>query len=283
MRNVIILSLSLVISAAPLALAQTSGSSATGSSTSGSSASAGSTSGSSATGGSTSAGSAAGSTSAGSASGSSVSGGSASAGSATGSATSTRTIAAIVTADPQFSTLLKALKAAGLDKTLAGTGPFTVFAPTNAAFNKLPSGELTKLLGNKAALTKLLQAHVVKGKLTAKGVLAAKSVAALSGDKLSVSGSGSSVKVDNASVTKADLAASNGVIHVVDAVIMPKGMGMGGGSMGGSSTGGAGATGSSASGSGATGSSSGSSTGASGGSTSGGSTSGGSTSGSSTR
>lgn len=273
MRHTIVLSLSLVISAAPLTLAQTSGSSTSSSSVTGGSTSAGSTSagsttaapsGSSSTGSSTSAGSASGSSvSGGSASGGSVSGSSAS-GSSTSSATSTRTIAAIVTGDPQFSTLLRALKAAGLDKTLAGTGPFTVFAPTNAAFNKIPANTLNSLLNNKAALTKLLQSHVVKGKLDAKGVVAAKSIAALSGEKLTVTAAGSSVKVNNATVIKADQAASNGVIHVVDTVIMP-GMAMSGGSTSGSST-----TGSSTSGS------------TSGGSTSGGSTSGGSTSGSST-
>ncbi len=133
----------------------------------------------------------------------------------------TDTIAGIVSKDPQFSTLLAALKAAGLDKTLAGKGPFTVFAPTNAAFAKIPKATLTALLKNKAGLTKVLTYHVVAGKVMAADVMKLKTAKTLQGASVKISVMGSVVEIDKARVVKADVAASNGVVHVIDTVLMP--------------------------------------------------------------
>lgn len=126
--------------------------------------------------------------------------------------------------NPEFSTLVTALKAAGLDKTLAGTGPFTVFAPNNAAFNKIPKADLDALLANKAELTKVLTYHVVSGKVAAADFMKmdgqmAKSV---EGSDLNVSIKSQKVEINDATVIKADIGASNGVIHCVDTVLMPK-------------------------------------------------------------
>jgi uncharacterized surface protein with fasciclin (FAS1) repeats len=131
------------------------------------------------------------------------------------------TIAGAVSKDPQFSTLLTALKAAGLDKTLAGTGPFTVFAPTNAAFAKIPKATLTALLKNKAQLTKVLTYHVVAGKVMAADVMKMKSAKTVEGSTVKISAMGSGVMVNKSNVTKTDIEASNGVIHVIDTVLMP--------------------------------------------------------------
>lgn len=119
-----------------------------------------------------------------------------------------------------FTTLTKALKEAGLVDTLKGKGPFTVFAPTDEAFAKLPPGALDSLLKDKEKLKKVLTYHVVPGKVMAKDVKAGE-VATVQGGKLKVD-TASGVKVDNAMVTKTDIVASNGVIHVIDAVVMPQ-------------------------------------------------------------
>ena len=119
-----------------------------------------------------------------------------------------------------FKTLVAAVQAAGLVDTLKGPGPFTVFAPTDAAFAKIPKATLDGLLKDKAALTKVLTYHVVPGKVMAADVKAGK-VKTVQGQELTVSTSGG-VMVDNAKVTATDVAASNGVIHVIDTVIMPK-------------------------------------------------------------
>ena len=139
-----------------------------------------------------------------------------------GSAFAQSTIAGIVSKDPQFSTLLAALKAAGLDKTLAGKGPFTVFAPTNAAFAKIPKATLTALLKNKAGLTKVLTYHVVSGNVMAADVMMMKSAKTLEGGSAMISMMGKNVMIDKAKVLKTDIKASNGVIHVIDTVLMPK-------------------------------------------------------------
>jgi uncharacterized surface protein with fasciclin (FAS1) repeats len=133
----------------------------------------------------------------------------------------TGTIADAVSKDPQFSTLLTALKAAGLDKTLAGKGPFTVFAPTNAAFAKVPKATLDALLKDKAKLTKVLTYHVVPGSVSAAQVTKLKSAKTVEGTAVKIAVMGSSVMIDKAKVTKADIKASNGVIHVIDTVLMP--------------------------------------------------------------
>ena len=125
-----------------------------------------------------------------------------------------------------FKTLATALDAAGLVQTLKGSGPFTVFAPTDEAFAKLPAGTLETLLKpeNKEKLQRLLTYHVVSGKVMASDVVKLQSAKAVSGDTLIVKVQNGTVHVDNATVTKADVTASNGVIHVIDSVILPKGL-----------------------------------------------------------
>ena len=129
------------------------------------------------------------------------------------------------TSNGSFTTLVAAVKAAGLVNTLKGPGPFTVFAPTDAAFKKLPAGTVENLLKpeNKAQLTKVLTYHVVPGKVMASDVQGKKTTAkTVEGSAVAIDASGGAVKVDNATVSKADVNASNGVIHVIDTVIMPK-------------------------------------------------------------
>ena len=119
-----------------------------------------------------------------------------------------------------FKTLAAALGAAGLVDTLKGKGPFTVFAPTDEAFAKIPKADLDALLKDKAKLTAVLTYHVVAGKVMAADVKAGK-VKTVQGSELTVSTS-MGVSVDNAKVVKTDIVADNGVIHVIDTVIMPK-------------------------------------------------------------
>lgn len=120
----------------------------------------------------------------------------------------------------KFNTLATALKAAGLVDTLKGPGPFTVFAPTDEAFAKVPKADLDALLADKAKLTAVLTYHVVPGKVMAKDVRAGQ-VATVQGGKLTL-GTMGGVPVDNAKVVQADIVASNGVIHVIDSVVIPK-------------------------------------------------------------
>ncbi len=119
-----------------------------------------------------------------------------------------------------FKTLAAALQAAGLVDTLKGKGPFTVFAPTDAAFAKIPKADLDALLADKAKLTSVLTYHVVAGKVMAKDVKAGK-VKTVQGSELTVVTAGG-VMVDNAKVTSTDIVADNGVIHVIDTVVIPK-------------------------------------------------------------
>jgi len=120
----------------------------------------------------------------------------------------------------QFNTLAKALTAAGLIDTLKGPGPFTVFAPTDAAFAKVPADKLNALLADKAALTKVLTYHVVLGRVMAADVKTG-AVNTVQGQALNMVASSSGVMVNNANVIKADIAAKNGVIHVIDTVVLP--------------------------------------------------------------
>jgi len=120
-----------------------------------------------------------------------------------------------------FKTLATALQAAGLVETLKGKGPFTVFAPTDDAFAKLPAGALDALLKDKAKLTAVLTYHVVPGKVMAADVTKLREAKTVQGGSLQVTTAGG-VKVDAANVVKTDVAASNGVIHVIDSVLMPK-------------------------------------------------------------
>lgn len=120
-----------------------------------------------------------------------------------------------------FKTLVTAVKAAGLVETLSGPGPFTVFAPTDAAFAKLPSGTVEGLLKDKKKLTAVLTYHVVPGKVMAADVLKLKSAKTVQGQEITIKAK-NGVMVDNAKVTKTDIECTNGVIHVIDSVILPK-------------------------------------------------------------
>jgi uncharacterized surface protein with fasciclin (FAS1) repeats len=123
-----------------------------------------------------------------------------------------------------FNTLVAAVKAAGLMDTLKGPGPFTVFAPTDEAFAKLPAGTVETLLKpeNKAMLQSILTYHVVKGRLMAGDVVKLGSVGSVQGQNIAIRIANGEVMVDGAHVIKTDIAASNGVIHVIDTVILPK-------------------------------------------------------------
>lgn len=127
------------------------------------------------------------------------------------------------TAAGSFNTLVAAINAAGLTETLKGEGPFTVFAPTDEAFAKLPDGTLEMLLmpGNKEKLAAILTYHVVPGKVSAEEVVKLTSAESVSGKKIDIKTSDGKVMVDGATVIKADVMAKNGVIHVIDTVMMP--------------------------------------------------------------
>lgn len=132
------------------------------------------------------------------------------------------TIVDVAAGNPDFSTLVAAVKAAGLVETLSGTGPFTVFAPTNEAFEALPAGVLDKLLlpENKETLTKVLTYHVVPGKVTSDQVTAG-DVTTVEGSPIAITTDGG-VKINGTTtVTAVDVEASNGVIHVIDSVLIP--------------------------------------------------------------
>jgi uncharacterized surface protein with fasciclin (FAS1) repeats len=120
-----------------------------------------------------------------------------------------------------FNTLAKALKAADLVTTLKGQGPYTVFAPTDEAFSKLPAGALENLLANPEQLKKVLLLHVVPGKVMAADVMKMHSAKTAEGSDLSIEVRSGKVMVNDSTVTKTDIAASNGVIHVIDSVILP--------------------------------------------------------------
>jgi uncharacterized surface protein with fasciclin (FAS1) repeats len=124
-----------------------------------------------------------------------------------------------------FKTLAKALAAGDLVATLKGSGPFTVFAPSDEAFAKLPAGTLDNLLKpeNKVMLVRVLTYHVVPGKVMAADVVKSSSAKAVSGDLLHIKVTGGTVTVDKARVVKTDIVASNGVIHVIDHVLLPPG------------------------------------------------------------
>jgi len=123
-----------------------------------------------------------------------------------------------------FNTLVAALKAAGLVETLKGPGPFTVFAPTDAAFAKLPPGTLDDLLKpeNKEKLQQILKYHVLAGRYPASAVVKLRSAPTVEGQRIAIHAANGVVMVDDARVVKTDIMASNGVIHVIDSVILPK-------------------------------------------------------------
>ena len=134
------------------------------------------------------------------------------------------TIVDVAASNADFETLVAAVKAAGLVETLSGEGPFTVFAPTDDAFAKLPAGTLENLLKpeNKDQLVAILTYHVVAGKVTAADVVKLDTATTVNGAAADVTVSGSTVKIDEATVTATDIKASNGIIHVIDTVILPE-------------------------------------------------------------
>ncbi|MFX0067936.1 MAG: fasciclin domain-containing protein [Candidatus Hodarchaeota archaeon] len=120
-----------------------------------------------------------------------------------------------------FKTLVKAVQTAGLVETLSKEGPFTVFAPTDAAFAKLPEGTIEALLKDKQRLKAVLTYHVVAGKVMSKDVMGLKSAKTLQGQEVSIDTT-KGVKINEANVVKTDIETTNGVIHVIDTVILPK-------------------------------------------------------------
>ena len=143
-----------------------------------------------------------------------------------GCGTCDKTIVENAVASKDFATLVAAVKAAGLVETLSGNGPFTVFAPTEAAFAKLPKGTVAELVKpeNKDKLVAILTYHVVPGKVMAKDVvkLDGKRAKTVQGGSVGVKVKGGTVSINKAKVVKADIACKNGVIHVIDTVLLPK-------------------------------------------------------------
>ncbi|MEE4303163.1 MAG: fasciclin domain-containing protein [Wenzhouxiangella sp.] len=121
----------------------------------------------------------------------------------------------------QFDTLVTAVQEAGLVETLSGEGPFTVFAPTDEAFAKIPEADLNALLADKEALTNVLTYHVVAGKVMAADVVNLSEAETVQGSTVDIKVEGDTVMIDNARVIQTDIETSNGVIHVIDTVIMP--------------------------------------------------------------
>jgi uncharacterized surface protein with fasciclin (FAS1) repeats len=140
-----------------------------------------------------------------------------------GCGTCDKSIVANAAANKDFSTLVAAVKAAGLAETLSGPGPFTVFAPTDEAFKQLPEGTLANLLKpeNKEKLAAILKYHVVQGKVMAKDVVKLTKAKTVQGGEVKIKVADSKVTVDGAQVVKTDIRCNNGVIHVIDKVILP--------------------------------------------------------------
>jgi uncharacterized surface protein with fasciclin (FAS1) repeats len=138
-----------------------------------------------------------------------------------GAQTMQGTIVDVAASAGHFSTLLAAVKAAGLEATLRGPGPFTVFAPTDAAFAALPDGTVEALLMDKAGLTSILTYHVVSGRVMAADVVKLTEAITVNGEKVAVVVGRDGVTVNGAKVVQTDIAASNGVIHVIDRIILP--------------------------------------------------------------
>jgi uncharacterized surface protein with fasciclin (FAS1) repeats len=141
-----------------------------------------------------------------------------------GCGTCDKSIVEVAVGSKDFTTLVAAVKAAGLVETLSGKGPFTVFAPTDAAFAKLPKGTVEELVKpeNKSKLVGILTYHVVPGKVMAKDVVKLTEAKTVQGSKAKITVKDGTVLVDKAKVVKTDIPCKNGVIHVIDAVILPK-------------------------------------------------------------
>lgn len=131
------------------------------------------------------------------------------------------TIIDVASSNPDFSTLVTAIEAAGLVETLQGEGPFTVFAPTNEAFAAIPEEDLNALLADPEALSEILLYHVVEGEVTAEQVVTLDSATTVQGGDVSITVEGDTVMVNDATVIMPDVMASNGVIHAIDTVLMP--------------------------------------------------------------
>ena len=136
--------------------------------------------------------------------------------------TQTNDIVDVAIANGSFTTLITAVQAAGLVDTLKSEGPFTVFAPTDAAFSKIPVSTLTSLLNDKETLAGILTYHVVAGKVMANDVVTLSEATTIQGQKVQIKVESGKVYIDNAEVVITDVVASNGVIHVIDTVILPK-------------------------------------------------------------
>lgn len=138
--------------------------------------------------------------------------------------TKEQTIVEVAAGNKDFSTLVAAVKAAGLVDTLSGKGPFTVFAPTNAAFEKLPKGTVETLLKpeNKEKLIAVLTYHVVAGKVMAADVVKLEKAKTVQGQEVKIAANSEGVKVNESKVVKTDIETKNGVIHVIDTVLLPK-------------------------------------------------------------
>jgi uncharacterized surface protein with fasciclin (FAS1) repeats len=135
--------------------------------------------------------------------------------------TASPTIAAVAAKTPQLSTLLSLVKKAGLADELAAPGALTVFAPTNAAFAKLPKATLNGLAKNPAALKRVLLYHIVAGKVPAAKVVTLRSAKTLAGPSVRIRVTGMTVRINDAKVAMADVKASNGIVHVIDRVLVP--------------------------------------------------------------
>jgi len=152
-------------------------------------------------------------------------GGSAAAG---GMAKQPKTVVAVAQSSPDFTTLVTAVGAADLVKALSAKGPYTVFAPTNAAFGKIPKASLDALVADKAALSNVLTYHVIKGRILAKNLKPTQTVKTLQGEDITitVNSNGTATVTDAngnvANITATDLKAKNGVVHVIDSVLLPK-------------------------------------------------------------
>ena len=131
------------------------------------------------------------------------------------------TVVVVASSNPDFSTLVTAVTKAGLVETLNGPGPYTVFAPTNAAFAKIPADQLNAILADKAQLTKILTYHVVSGKVMAADLQPEQMVKTVEGQDLDIKVTNGAATVNGCNIVKTDVTASNGVIHVIDCVLIP--------------------------------------------------------------
>lgn len=131
------------------------------------------------------------------------------------------TIVAVASANPDFSTLVTAVKKAGLVETLTGPGPFTVFAPTDAAFAKIPADQLSAILADKAQLTKVLTYHVVPGEVMAADLQPTQMVKTVEGQDLDIKVTNGAATVNGCNIVKTDIKASNGIVHVINRVLLP--------------------------------------------------------------